>query len=152
MTDLYNAHDLLRAEIQIEQLEHFPPCFFDDLRLFRIFPPLLSQLLSSFAIVASSSMTALRFSSHPMIVLTDFPSTMAISLFVLPDYGMLLFFYALFLRCDCISFSYFFIPENAIFTPLFSFFNLLLPQLHFKVELTKIIKISFPFFLFYCSI
>ena len=47
---------------------------------------------------------------------------------------MLLLFYDCLSRCDCMSFSYFFIPENAIFTSLFSFFNLLLPQLHFRVD------------------
>ena len=54
---------------------------------------------------------------------------------------MLLFFYDCISRYDCISFSYFFIPENAIFTSLPSFFNLLLSQLHFTVELlTKLRK------------
>ena len=66
MTDFDNARYLLRTEIQIEQLEHFLPCFFADLRPFRIFPSLLSQLLGSFAIVASSSISAipLQFSTY----------------------------------------------------------------------------------------
>ena len=79
----------------------------------------------SFALHASHSASILALSCLPRFLYSYFRLAL-----------MLLFFYDLFLRCDCMSFPYFLSLENAIFTSLFSFFNLLLPQLHFRVELT----------------